>query len=143
MKNNNNNSNNEMVLHNLIKQLTIESNTKKLLSEIETSGDWISIGGGRVTEVYLNTNDGRMADESSLHYGDCWDTNVVDADAEFFDNLSKLDLIRIARHFPNTIHSYKMSKIRENAEWLLNQVEGMPIGERMVREIIELTSSTR
>lgn len=108
----------------------------KLKYEIENSGEWIVVGGN----VYLNTNDGRMADESSLHYGDCWDMNVSDGDVEFFDNFNKLDLIRIERYFPKTIQNYKMSKIREKAEWLLSQVEGDYHDlEMLAKEIIALT----
>lgn len=115
-----------------------------LRREIETSGEWIRVGRASVTPFWIHCESGEITDGV-----DVFDTNITDInflvendsiENNYLDDMTEGDITRLSYYFPKTISAYKMWKIRVNAMWLLNQVEGMDnTEERMVREIIALT----
>jgi hypothetical protein len=107
---------------------------ESLRYEVETSGDWL-----QVNDLFINCEDGRITDEGYLHYGDCYDTNITDANGiEYLEQMSSDDLDMLERFFPRTIANFKMSQIRELAESMLMQTEDYTI-RAMAKAIIGFT----
>lgn len=102
--------------------------------EVENSGEWVEIRG-----LYINCEDGRMCDEGSLHYGDCFDTNITDKEGiEYLEEMNAEELELLWKFFPRTIEEFKTMKIREYAEQIIPQTEDRVIHD-LVREILALT----
>ena len=102
--------------------------------EVENSGEWVCI-----RDLYINCEDGRMADNGSLYYGDCFDTNIIDKEGvEYLEQMNAEELELLWKFFPRTIEEFKTMKIREYAEQIIPQTEDRVIHE-LVREIIALT----
>jgi hypothetical protein len=90
-----------------------------LRNEIETSGEWIEVRG-----LYINTKDGRLADNGSLHYGDCFDTNITDKNGvDYLEEMTLEEVDMLAKYFPCTIADFKMKQIREYAESIIPHTE--------------------
>ena len=102
--------------------------------EVQTSGEWVEIRG-----LYINCEDGRMADNGSLYYGDCFDTNITDKEGiEYLEQMNAEELELLWKFFPRTIEEFKTMKIREYAEQIIPQTEDRVIHD-LVREILALT----